>query len=87
MSLGVLESNEHDPASTRFWEANEQVSRLDDFLFTFEADPRCRHLARDCRDDLALLNILADWCEDNDRPVAAAEARHLWALVASILRE
>jgi len=67
--------------------AAEQVSRLDDFLFTLEGDRRCRHLARDCRDDLALLNVLADWCEDHDRPVAAAEARHLWALVASILRE
>ena len=70
-----------------FWKAIDQTSRIDDFLFTLECDRRCRPLARDCRDDLALLNVLADWCEDHDRPVVAAEARHLWALVVSILRE
>ena len=65
----------------------DDVSRLDDFLFTLEGDRYSGPLARACREDLALLTILADWCEDHDRPVAAAEARHLWSLVVSILRE
>jgi hypothetical protein len=38
-------------------------------------------VARDCRADLGLLPVLADWCEDNGAPAAAAEARHLYGLV------
>jgi hypothetical protein len=80
----VIDDN---PRWNSFLRSLEEVSRLGDFLSTLETDPRCRPLARDCRDDLSLLNVLADWCEDNERPVTAAEARHLGALVASILRE
>ena len=84
--FGLRDAEADDPPLT-LWNSIEQVTRLDDFLFTLEGDRNSGPLARDCREDLALLNVLADWCEDHDWPIAAAEARHLWALVVSILRE
>src|SRR5262249_33422176 len=62
------------PVWERFGEAGRLAADLDTFLFVLE-----RHtpaLARDCRADLDLLGVLADWCEDAGLPRAAAEARY-----------
>jgi hypothetical protein len=57
-----------------FHHAVRLAADLDTFLFVME-----RHapvLARHCREDLDLLGVLADWCEDAGLPHAAAETRY-----------
>jgi hypothetical protein len=57
------------------------AERVDCFLATLETGAQSRQLASGCRDDLDGLLVLADWCEENGLPAAAAEARHLHGLV------
>jgi hypothetical protein len=59
------------------------AERIDSLLAALE--PEAGPLARDCRDDLDLLGVLADWCDDAGKARAAAEARHLRRL-AGVLR-
>jgi hypothetical protein len=71
---GVCSRLSDDPDWIPFHQAVRLAADLDTFLFVME-----RHapvLARDCRDDLDLLGVLADWCEDAGLPHAAAEARY-----------
>jgi hypothetical protein len=74
------------PAWVAFSEVVEMAERIDALLAALESDRRTAPLARDCRDNVDLLLVLADWCQDNDRPRAAAEARHLHALACSLRR-
>ncbi len=66
-----------------FLYACETAERVDCFLACLERGPG-GPLARDCRRDLELLLVLADWCDENGRALAAAEARHLHGLVRSL---
>lgn len=75
------------PAWQEFCDAVALAERLDSFLTVLERDPHTHPLARDCRHDLELLCVLADWCDDHGRPAAAAEARHLHGLAESGVRE
>ncbi|MGL4553874.1 MAG: hypothetical protein ACRC33_22170 [Gemmataceae bacterium] len=62
-----------------FHHAVRLAADLDTFLAVME-----RHapvLARACRDDLDLIGVLADWCEDAGLPHAAAETRYHAELV------
>jgi hypothetical protein len=63
------------------------AERIDAFLAVFERDRASAPLARRCRDDLDALLILADWCEENDLPMAAREARHFDDLVRYLRRD
>jgi hypothetical protein len=69
-----------------FLYACETAERIDCFLACLERGPGAP-LARDCRRDLELLLVLADWYDENGRPLAAAEARHLYGLVQSLRAE
>lgn len=80
--LGHLFAN---PQWVAFHEAVTLAERIDSFLATLERGALAP-LARDCRDDLALLLVLGDCCQDSGLPHAAAEARQLHALVVSDLR-
>jgi hypothetical protein len=62
----------------------ELADRLDGFLAILEQVGTAGQLARDVRNDLDLLLILADLCEENNQPVVAAEARHLHWLVRTV---
>jgi hypothetical protein len=68
------------PAWVEFSRAVSLAARIDSFLAVLEREGTTRHLARDCRDDLDVLLVLADWCQDNGLSQAAAEARHLHGL-------
>jgi hypothetical protein len=70
-------------AAGELTEAVILAERVDYFLAALEREGTTRQLARDCRDDLDLLLVLADWCHDAGLPRAAAEARHLHGLVRS----
>jgi hypothetical protein len=74
-----------------WWEAFQQacelVERVDGFLAALEQGGPGHQVARDCRGDLNLLPVLADWCDDNGRPASAAEARHLYRLIDSLDRD
>jgi hypothetical protein len=63
----------------------ELAERIDSFL-ALRFDGMGAALARACREDLEVLTVLADWHADEGRPRAAAEARHLLALVHSLPR-
>jgi len=54
---------------------------LDALLATLEGRKGSADLARAARDDIDLLPILADWCEDHARPAAGAELRRLRTLL------
>jgi hypothetical protein len=75
---------EGDLVESHLWqpllEACELAERVDSFLAVLEASPAAG-LARSCREDVRALSILADWCDDNAQPAAAAEARHLHNLL------
>jgi hypothetical protein len=58
----------------------ELAERIDSFLKGLPRETPLG-LILDARNDLSLLLILADWCEDHGHPVAAQEARHLHGLV------
>jgi len=62
-------------------EACDLASRIDSFLAALSREKVAGALARDCRKDLSLLLVLADWSAENGRPAIAAEARHLYGLV------
>lgn len=72
-----------NPDWVPFHDAVCLAERIDSFLVVMEADGPTRPLAHDCRGDLELLGVLADWCQDNDRAASASEARHLLSLVRS----
>jgi hypothetical protein len=74
------------PHWAEFSEAVQLAERIDSFLAVLEGDRLGRGLAQDCRADLDLLGVLADWCQDNALPQAAAEARHLHELAGSLPR-
>jgi hypothetical protein len=61
------------------------ASDIDSFLAVLESDQRTSALANDCRRELDLLLVLADLSEDAGLPLAAGEARHLYALVRTTL--
>jgi hypothetical protein len=69
------------PAWMEFHEACLTAERIDSFLAVLERAGVTAQVARDCRDDLDLLLVLADWCVDSGLPRSAAEARHLHRLV------
>jgi hypothetical protein len=71
----------HFPAWDAFREVCELAWRIDCFLAALSRDKILAALARDCRHDLSLLLVLADWAEENGLPASAAEARHLHGLV------
>jgi hypothetical protein len=70
-----------EPAWTPFAEACDLACRIDCFLATQERGGDGGRLGRASRGELDGLLILADWCEENGRSAAAAEARHLHGLV------
>jgi hypothetical protein len=67
-----------------FREACELAERIDSFLAAVGRGAQGAGLAADCRECLDTLLVLADWCDDQGRPAAAAEARHLHALARSL---
>jgi hypothetical protein len=71
---------------TAFREVILLAQRIDSFMSALESDQLARPLVRDCRGNLDLLCVLADWCQDNDRPRAATEARPLHDLACSYQR-
>jgi hypothetical protein len=60
--------------------------RIDSFLASLSTNNTAAAFARGCRDDLTTLLILADWCDEQNLPHAAAEARHLHNLTRYLLR-
>ena len=70
-----------------FAESVHLTGFLDDFLAVMESDSRTATLARECRDELDLLLVLADLCEDNAMPRAAEESRYLHTLLLSACRD
>jgi hypothetical protein len=76
-----------EPSWEAFLEACELAERIDAFLATLEQGGPGGQVARECRDDLDLLPVLADWCDDNGLPLSAAEARHLHRLIDARDRE
>lgn len=64
-----------------FRDAIDLADRIDSFLAVMSFHGPSPPLARDCADDLALLPVLADCCEDHGRHQSAQEARHLHWLV------
>jgi hypothetical protein len=74
-----------DMRSCPIWEelvgVCELADRVDNFLAILEQAGTAGQLARAVRNDLDLLLILADLCEETNQPVVAAEARHLHGLV------
>ncbi len=70
-----------EPAWVPFGEACDLACRIDCFLATQEQGDEGGRLARASRENLDGLLIFADWCDENGRPAAAAEARHLHGLV------
>lgn len=68
-----------------FYEVLCLADDIDSFLTAHEGDTAARPLARDCRADLDLLGVLADFCQDNARPRSADDARHLREVVRSTL--
>jgi hypothetical protein len=71
-----------DPTWAPLHRACDLAARIDALLATLE--PSARPLALACRDDLDGLPVLADWCDDNGQPAAAAELRHLGGLVRCV---
>jgi hypothetical protein len=80
---GSLELLDECPAWGEFREVVELVERIDCFLTVQENHGPSPQLARDCREDLNLLLVMVDYCLDQGRPLAAAEARHLHSLVCA----
>jgi hypothetical protein len=80
----TLAGTEECPIWAGIYEVVDLAERIDSFLATLESDRLTAPLARDCRADLDLLLVLGDWCMDRDRPLAAAEARHLHALACAL---
>jgi hypothetical protein len=72
------------PGWSAFREACELAERIDCFLAAVGRGAQGAGLAADCRECLDTLLVLADWCDDQGRPAAAAEARHLHALASSL---
>jgi hypothetical protein len=75
----IRDLSEQCPAWLDFCAVCDLAGRIDSLLGVLQGDGVV--LARTCREDLDGLPVLADWCEDAGRPVAAAEVRHLHALV------
>jgi hypothetical protein len=69
-----------------FQEAVRLTERIDSFLAVMERGDPGAPLARDCRRELDLLCVLADWCQDAGRVQVAEEARHLHGLACSLYR-
>jgi hypothetical protein len=69
------------PAWEGFGEACALAERIDSFLAMLAREKGTGALARECYKDLSLLQILADWEEENGRSATAADARHLYGLV------
>jgi hypothetical protein len=67
-------------------EAVRLAERIDSFLAVLERGDPGALLARDCRQELDLLCVLADWCQDAGQLQVAEEARHLHALACSLYR-
>ncbi|HEY7313675.1 MAG TPA: hypothetical protein VH643_30275 [Gemmataceae bacterium] len=65
------------PPWRHFADDCELAERIDSFLVALRGDKMQTALAEDCRRDLNTLLVLADWCEEHNMPMAAAEARHL----------
>jgi hypothetical protein len=63
-----------------FAEACKLAERLDSFLVAVARDKVAAALAADCRQDLRMLLVLADWCAEHDLPATAVEARYLYRL-------
>src|SRR5262245_18518120 len=82
-SMDTFDTLDDKPPTAELMEADEIAERIDCFLAALEREGTARQLARDCRADLDLLPVLADWCEDAGLPRASAEARHLHGLVRS----
>jgi hypothetical protein len=64
-----------------FQELCHVLDAADALLATLERHPAAVALARAGRQDIDVLSILADWCEDNQRPAAGAELRRLRSLL------
>lgn len=56
------------------------ADEIDSFLAALESDRRAAGLARACRDEVDLLLVLAEFCEDHAMPRAAEEARYFHGL-------
>jgi hypothetical protein len=78
---GYVEDLDSCPAWVAFVDVAELAERIDSFLAVQERAGLGARLAKDCRADLDLLPVLADWCADGGQPAASAEARHLHGLV------
>jgi hypothetical protein len=72
------------PAWVAFREVCDLAERIDSFLAAVGRGAQGAGLASDCRDCLDTLLVLADWCDDQGRPAAAAEARRLHALARGL---
>src|SRR5262249_41007469 len=84
---GTRADLEGEPEWDVFQAACELAERIDSFLGTVGQGGPGSQVAGECRSDLNLLLVLADWCADTGLPESAAEARHLYGLVCSLHRE
>ena len=74
------------PEWVEFGEALILAERIDSFLSVLGRGGPGAALARDCRENLDLLLVLADWCQDGGQVRAAAESTHLHELACSVYR-
>jgi hypothetical protein len=72
------------PSWPPFARTCDLADRIDHLLVRLEGRGRVATLAWGCREDLDGLLILADWCEENNLPPFASEARHLHSLAQSV---
>jgi hypothetical protein len=59
----------------------EHIRRADTFLQGLSTTGDGAAVAAECRADVNAFRVLADWCEDHEMRAAAAEARHLYAVL------
>jgi hypothetical protein len=71
---------------TRLLEVCKLAEQVDCFLATLDQAGPMAALARGCRHDYFALLMLADCCDENGKPRAAAEARYLYARLREIDR-
>jgi hypothetical protein len=69
---------------TPLLEVCKLVEQVDCFLATLDQAAPTAALARGCRHNFFALLMLADCCDENGRPGAAAEARYLYARLREI---
>ena len=73
------------PPWNDFADGCDLADRIESFLAALNGDKTLRALTEACHRDLTTLLVLADWCDEHNLPMAAAEARHLHRLIQNYL--